>query len=137
MEVQWHLLNLYKNMDKNVNTKQEKSHVIDAQGKKLGRVATQAAILLMGKNTPAFAKNIVPDVQVSIINISKVYISAKKKETKTYASHSQYLGGIRTQKMAQLIEQKGLGEIFRRAVFGMLPTNKLRKQMIKNLTVTL
>lgn len=114
----------------------QKKHIIDAQGKRLGRVATEAAVLLMGKNTPSFAKNIVPDVRVSIINVGKAYIATKKKETKVYASHSQYLGGIRTQKMAHLIEQKGLGEVFRRAVFGMLPTNKLRKQMIKNLTVT-
>lgn len=112
------------------------NHTIDAQGKRLGRVATEAAVFLMGKNTPAFAKNIVADVKVTIINAGKAYISTKKKNTKEYASHSQYLGGVHIQKMSHLIEQKGVGEAFRKAVFGMLPTNKLRKQMIKNLTVT-
>lgn len=118
---------------KNISTH---NHVIDAQGRRLGRVATEAAVLLMGKHTPAFAKNIVPEVTVSIINASKAYISTKKKNTKEYASHSQHLGGIRIQKMAHLIEQKGVGEAFKKAVWGMLPTNKLRKQMIKNLTIT-
>ena len=111
-------------------------HTIDAQGKRMGRVATEAAVLLMGKNLPSFAKNKVTPVKVSIVNASKAYISIKKRETKVYASHSQYLGGINTKKMSHVIDHKGYGEVFRRAVLGMLPKNKLRSEMIKNLIVT-
>ncbi len=114
----------------------EQNHTIDAQGKRLGRVASEAAILLMGKNLPSFAKNKVADVTVTIVNASKSYISAKKQDTKEYASHSQYLGGIRIDKMSSVIEKKGFSEVFRKAVWGMLPTNKLRSEMIKNLIVT-
>ncbi|MFM2357407.1 MAG: hypothetical protein RJA61_144 [Candidatus Parcubacteria bacterium] len=113
-----------------------KDHTIDAQGKRMGRVASEAAVLLMGKHLPSFAKNKVTPVKVSIVNASKAYISTKKKETKVYSTHSQHLGGINTKKMSHVIEHKGYSEVFRRAVLGMLPKNKLRNEMIKNLVVT-
>lgn len=111
-------------------------HVIDAQNKKLGRVATEAAMILMGKNTPAFARNIAPDVKVEIINASKADISEKKKEGKFYLTYSGYPGGQKNEKLGKLIERKGTAEAFKRAVKGMLPDNKLKTKMLLNLTVT-
>lgn len=111
-------------------------HIIDAKNKKLGRVATEAAMILMGKNTPAFAKNITPDVHVEIINASKADISVKKGKEKTYDHYSGYPGGMKTETLGNLIERKGAGEAFIKAINGMLPKNKLRAVMLKNLTVT-
>lgn len=111
-------------------------HVIDAQNKKLGRVASEAAFILMGKNTPAFAKNIVPDVKVEIINAAKADISQKKKDGKFYLTYSGFPGGQKNETLGKLIERKGITEAFIRAVKGMLPDNKLKTKMMINLTVT-
>lgn len=111
-------------------------HVLDAKNKKMGRVATEAAMILMGKTTPAFAKNIAADVQVEIINASKVDISEKKKIDKTYRTYSGYPGGQKVEALGKLLDRKGIKEAFTRAVYGMLPSNKLRAIMITRLTIT-
>lgn len=111
-------------------------HVIDAQNKKLGRIATQAAAILIGKNTPEFAKNIVPDVKVEIINASKADISSKKLDSKFYLTYSGYPGGQKNETLADLIQRKGIAEVFTRAVKGMLPDNKLKTKRLLNLSVT-
>ncbi len=111
-------------------------HTIDAQGKSLGRIATQAAVFLMGKDSPTFKRNVAPVVKVTITNASKVKISSKKMKDKTYQNYSGYPGGRKVISMERMIEKKGYEEIFNKAVYGMLPTNKLRKVMMKNLIVT-
>lgn len=111
-------------------------HVIDAKNKKLGRVASEAAKLLMGKDTAEFAKNIAPEVKVEIINAAKADISEKKKTEKFYRTHSGYPGGQKEEKLGNLIERRGVAEAFRRAIYGMLPTNKLRSRMMTKLTIT-
>ncbi len=111
-------------------------HVIDAQNKKIGRVATEAAMILMGKNTPAFARNIVPEVEVTIINAAKAEITEKKKLGKFYLTYSGYPGGQKKETLDKLIERKGITEVFKRAVKGMLPDNKLKTKMLLNLVVT-
>ena len=110
-------------------------HVIDAQNKKIGRVATEAAVLLMGKNLLTFARNTVPDVKVEIKNTSKALIDEKKKLQKTYSRYSGYPGGLKKSTMAEIIAKKGYGQLFREAVSGMLPKNKLRQKMMNNLIV--
>jgi len=112
------------------------NHTIDAQDKKIGRVASEAATLLMGKRTTTFARNKVSDIKVSIINTSKADINVKKKDDKEYVTFTGFRGGIYTEKLGKLIERKGFKEIFARAVYRMLPSNSLRKQMMKNLTIT-
>ena len=112
------------------------NHTIDAQGKKLGRVASEAATLLMGKRTTSFIRNKVSDIKVSIINTSKANIDVRKKEGKEYVTFTGFRGGIYTEKLSDLIARKGFSEIFERAVYRMLPSNSLRKQMMKNLTIT-
>ena len=111
-------------------------HTIDAKGEKLGRVASRAASLLMGKNTTTFARNVVPEVVVEIINASQIVIDPKKARDTKYSRYSGYPGGLKFRSMAEIIEKKGYGELFTIAVYGMLPTNKLRSIMIKNLIVT-
>jgi large subunit ribosomal protein L13 len=112
------------------------NHTIDAQGKKLGRVASEAATLLMGKRTTSFVRNKVSNIKVSIINTSKANIDVKKKDDKEYVTFTGFRGGIYTEKLSDLIARKGFSEVFERAVYRMLPSNSLRKQMMKNLTIT-
>lgn len=111
-------------------------HTINAENKKLGRLATEIAVLLMGKNRTDFARNKAPQVQVNVINASKIKIEEKKREQKTYAKYSGYPGGLRFEKMDDVIAKKGYAEVLKRAVYGMLPTNKLRAQMIKRLKIS-
>jgi large subunit ribosomal protein L13 len=111
-------------------------YTIDAQGKKLGRVASEAASILMGKNSTKYARNIVPVVGVTITNCSKANIDAKKKDDKEYVTFTGFRGGINTEKLGDLIKRKGTVEAFKRAVYRMLPSNSLRKAMMKNLTIT-
>jgi large subunit ribosomal protein L13 len=109
---------------------------LDAQNKKVGRVASEAAKILMGKNTTTYVRNAVPQVTVEIINAGKADISEKKKETELKSHYSLYPGGLKTQTVGQVIAKKGVAEVFRKAVDGMLPRNKLRAKMIKNLKIT-
>jgi large subunit ribosomal protein L13 len=113
-----------------------KEFTIDATGKKLGRVATEAASILMGKNDPSFEKHTVSGNKVVITNAAKADISEKKKSEKKYGKYSGYPGGLRFETLGDVIEKKGYGEVFARAVYGMLPGNKLRAKIMKNLTVT-
>jgi large subunit ribosomal protein L13 len=111
-------------------------YTIDAQGKKLGRVASEAATYLMGKNTTTYTRNEAPDVKVHIINASKAMIDAKKKESTIYPEFTGFRGGLNDVKMSHIIEKSGYSELFKRAITGMLPQNSLKKQMLKNLTIT-
>ncbi len=111
-------------------------YVLDAENKRIGRVATEAAVFLMGKNTSDFAKNKIPAIKVEIKNASKVIIDHKKMDQKTYSRYSGYPGGLKQPTMKQVIEKKGYSELFKSAISGMLPKNKLRAQMMKNLTIS-
>lgn len=108
---------------------------IDAQDKKIGRVASEAAKILMGKNRVDFARNIYPQVKVKILNASKADVTNKKTATTEYKRYSGYPGGLKTATMKKIAADKGMKEIFRKAVYGMLPRNKLRARMIKNLVI--
>ena len=110
-------------------------HTIDAQGKKIGRIASQAAAILMGKSSPAFAKNKVADEKVEILNASKVDVTAKKKTGDVYVTYTGFRGGLNSESLGELITRRGMTEVFRRAVTRMLPNNRLRDERIKNLTV--
>lgn len=108
---------------------------IDAAKKKLGRVATEASMALMGKNRPDFANNVLTDVEVVIENASLLDISDTKKEKKVYLRHTGFPGGQRSENLQKVIDKKGYEEVLKRAVRGMLPKNKLRAPMLKNLKV--
>lgn len=111
-------------------------YTLDAENKRIGRVATQAAVYLMGKNLASFARNTIPDVKVEITNTSKALVDEKKMTQKTYSRYSGYPGGLRQPTMTQVIAKKGYKELFVEAVKGMLPKNKLRSKMMNNLIVT-
>jgi large subunit ribosomal protein L13 len=125
MVAQWLRLNLF-NM----------KYTLDAQGKKVGRVATQAAVLLMGKNTLAFVRNAAPNVEVEIINTSKADIPLNKLGTELKATYSGYPSGIKVKTVNQVLDKKGAKELFRHAVSGMLPRNKLRAKMMRHLKIS-
>jgi large subunit ribosomal protein L13 len=111
-------------------------HTIDASQQKIGRIATKAAVLLMGKNLPNFKRNVAPKIQVEIINASKVDVTAKKLRDTAYPRYSGYPGGLRFESMGQIATKKGFAAVIEEAVKGMLPKNKLQNGMLKNLTIT-
>lgn len=115
---------------------EKRVYKIDASGKKLGRVASQAAILLLGKDQPDFSKNVVAPVKVEINNASKLDIDAKKLEDKKYTRYSGYPSGLKTENMAEIINKKGYTEIIKKAVYGMIPGNKLRDKRMSNLVIS-
>lgn len=112
------------------------THTVDAKGQSLGRLATKVALLLRGKAKPGFVHHIDEGDVVVVTNFKKVRVTGKKMEQKTYYRHSAYLGGLksRTLKESFIVEPK---EILRKAVWGMLPKNKLRNAQIKRLRVEL
>lgn len=109
---------------------------IDAQGKSIGRIATEAAHILMGKNSPAFARNKIVGSRVRIINAAKVTVTEKKKSDTKYARYSGYPGGFRYENMEELVAKKGMSAVLERAVAGMIPNNKLKKDTLKLLVIS-
>lgn len=113
-----------------------KTHTIDAQGKSVGRVATEAATVLMGKDSPAFQNNLVADVEVVIENASKASIFPTKLREIHAKSYSGFPGGLKERTIGQTIEKKGYGDVFIRAIARMIPRNRLHKARMKHLKVT-
>jgi large subunit ribosomal protein L13 len=109
-------------------------HVIDASGKILGKVATEATGLLMGKDKAMFTRNMDTGDYVVVTNASKVKVTGKKLEQKMYYRHSGYPGGFRAVPLAEMLEKKP-EMVIEHAVKGMLPQNKLGDAMIKKLKV--
>jgi large subunit ribosomal protein L13 len=107
----------------------------DAKNKKIGRLATEVAVALMGKNMPDFSPNTVADVQVVVDNAKLLDISEKKKDEKIYDHYSGYPGGRKEIPLRRLIEKKGYSAPLKNAVYGMLPKNKLRDVLMKNLII--
>lgn len=108
---------------------------IDAKGKTLGRVASEAATILLGKHKSVFVKNAVIGEEVTIVNAGKVRLSGGKHTQKTYVRYSGYPGGQKVESYAMLTARRGHGEAIRRAVLGMLPKNRLQAKRIKLLTI--
>ena len=109
-------------------------HVIDADGLVLGRLATEVATLLRGKHKPIFTPNADTGDHVVVINASKLAITPKKLNDKLYHRHSGYPGGIKTENLATLLGRNP-ERVIKLAVKGMLPKNRLGRQMIKKLRV--
>lgn len=115
-------------------TVERKWYVIDAEGKSLGRVASLAAKYLRGKHKPTYTPHIDCGDNIIIINAEKVNLTGNKLENKMYYNHSQYLGGLR-ERTAKTMKEKYPEEMMERAVKGMLPHNRLGRQMYKKLFV--
>lgn len=113
---------------------ERKTYTIDAQNKTLGRLATEIAILLRGKHKPDFVPHRDMGDFVVVKNVDKIRVTGNKIEKKKYYRHSGYPGGLKEIAFKTLFE-KNPAEVLRRAVFGMLPKNKLRKRQIKRLII--
>ena len=109
-------------------------HVIDAEDIVLGRLAVQTANLLRGKHKPIFAPHMDTGDFVIIINAEKVALSGTKKTTKLAYRHSGYPGGLTATPIGEILE-KDARKVVEKAVWGMLPKNKLGRQMLKKLKV--
>ncbi len=110
------------------------THTIDASGKILGRLATEVATMLMGKNKNKFVPFLDLGDFVVVTNASKVKVTGKKAKDKVYARHSGYPGGLKVETFEKLLNRKP-EYLIEHAVKGMLPNNRLGKQMIKKLKV--
>jgi len=109
-------------------------HVVDADGLVLGRVATEVARVLRGKHKPIFAPHVDTGDHVIIVNADKIVLTAGKAEKKLVYRHSGYPGGLKSQTYANLLEVKPADAV-RKSVRGMLPKNRLGRQMLKKLKV--
>ena len=114
----------------------ERHYTIDATGESLGRVASRTALLLRGKGEANFRPYILPSVLVTVNNVGKLKIQPAKLAQTEYRRYTGYPGGLKSETMANLALRRGYPELFRQAVKGMLPNNKLRRFILKHLTVT-
>ncbi len=112
-----------------------KTYEIDAAGKRLGKIATEAASVLNGKTTTDYARHTVEDVTVKISNVSKMDVPEKKK-AEIFQTYSGYPGGQKSETLGHLATRRGFSEVVRRTIGGMLPNNKLKKQLLKQLVIT-
>ncbi len=118
-------------MKKNIN----EVKTIDASGRTLGRVASEVAMSLMGKTKVSFERNKYSGVPVKVINSSKLSITPKKLESIFHTRYSGIPGGLRILKGTETAEKKGMKELIKLATYQMLPSNKLRRTMMKNLKI--
>lgn len=109
-------------------------HLVDANGKVLGRVAVEVASKLIGKNKPYFVRNMDCGDHVVVINAKNFVVTGHKEKEKLYTRYSGFPGGLKTKPLWVMRKEKPQ-EIIRRAVMGMLPKNKLRNKMITRLYV--
>ncbi|MEG0919325.1 MAG: 50S ribosomal protein L13 [Anaerovoracaceae bacterium] len=113
---------------------EHKWFVVDAEGKTLGRLATEIAATLRGKKKPIYTPHVDCGDYVIVINADKVEVTGKKRKEKIYKRHTGYPGGLREMTFEQLME-KHPTEVVRHAVRGMMPKGKLGRQMFKKLKV--
>ncbi len=113
---------------------ERKWYVIDAEGRTLGRLASEAASILRGKKKPIYTPHIDCGDYVIVINADKVEVTGKKRTDKIYKHHTGYPGGLREIPFEKL-QEKNPEEIIRHAVKGMMPKGRLGRQMYKKLKV--
>ncbi len=118
----------------NVNLEQRKWHVIDANGAILGRLAVQVANILRGKDTPVFTPHLDAGGFVVVVNAEKVRVTGKKETDKEYMSYSGWKGGEKYRTVAQ-VRAKTPEMLIHHAVKGMVPKNRLGRQLLTKLKV--
>ena len=109
-------------------------HVVDASGKTLGRLASEVAIVLLGKNKPTFSNHINVGDYVVVVNAAKVKVTGKKDQQKVYYHHSNYPGGLRTVCYSDMLKTNP-ERVITFAVRGMIPRNRLGRQIMSRLKV--
>ncbi|MBC8233112.1 50S ribosomal protein L13 [bacterium] len=111
-----------------------KWYIIDANGKTLGRLATQVAMVLRGKNQPTYTPHVDMGNRVVVINAEKVVVTGKKPDQKKYYHYSGYPGGLKARTFKEMIQHKP-EQVVQHAVCGMLPHNRLGRKLGKKLKV--
>ena len=109
-------------------------YVVDADGRTLGRLATQIADALRGKRKPEYTPHCDVGDFIVVVNAEKVAVTGDKRETKLYRRHSGYPGGLKTRTLGEMLDRQP-EEVIRRAVKGMLPRNRLARQQLGKLKV--
>ena len=109
-------------------------YVVDAEGKTLGRLATQIADALRGKRKPEYTPHCDTGDFVIVVNAEKIRVTGKKTDDKIYYRHSGYPGGIRSRTLGEMLERQP-EEVIRKAVKGMLPRNRLGRQQLRKLKI--
>lgn len=113
---------------------ERKWHVIDAEDKTLGRLASEIARILRGKNKPQYTPHVDTGDFVVVVNADRVKVSGRKAEQKLYRRHTGYPGGLRETSYEQMMDRKPT-EILRKAVWGMIPKTRLGRQQFKKLKI--
>ena len=108
--------------------------VVDAEGKNLGRLSTEIADVLRGKNKPQYTPHVDTGDFVVVVNAEKIAVTGNKMTGKLYHRHSGYPGGLRTRTLGQLLQQRPT-EVIRKSVKGMLPKNRLAAQQLTKLKI--
>lgn len=109
---------------------------VDATGQVLGRMASQIAKMLQGKETVGYERHILSGAKVNVINASKLKMTDKRKKETMHEKYSGYPGGLTYKNNEAIIAKKGYAELIRLAVYNMLPANRLRQPMMNNLKIT-
>ena len=115
---------------------ERKWYVVDAEGQVLGRLATQIATVLRGKHKPIYTPNVDCGDYVIVINADKIRVTGNKMDQKEYKRHSGYAGGLKSVTLKEMLD-KHPERVIEHAVKGMLPKNKLGRQMYRKLKFTL
>ncbi len=112
-------------------------YTIDATNKKMGRLATEIAVILQGKKNPGYEPRLEGGDSVLVKNIDKIdiYSNSKKLTDKKYYSHTTQIGHLKERTLKMLLEKKGPADVLRRAVTRMLPKNKLQVRRMKRLII--
>ena len=121
-------------MKTNPDKIERKWYVVDAEGATLGRLASEIAKVLRGKNKPEYTPHIDTGDYVIVVNAEKVKVTGKKLQQKIYYNHSDYVGGMRETTLAELLAKKP-EKVIELAVKGMLPKGPMGRDMIKKLHV--
>ncbi|SEP09372.1 50S ribosomal protein L13 [Paenibacillus sp. OV219] len=116
------------------NEVERKWYVIDAEGKTLGRLASEAAALIRGKHKPQFTPHVDTGDFVVVINAEKIHLTGKKLQNKMYYRHSMYQGGLKVTPAQDMIKNKP-EQVLEQAIYGMLPKNRLGDKMKMKLKV--
>jgi large subunit ribosomal protein L13 len=113
---------------------ERKWYVVDAEGETLGRLATEIAKILRGKNKAQYTPHVDVGDFVVVVNAEKVAVTGKKAEQKVYRRHSGYPGGMKETSYGRLMERRP-EEILRRAVYGMMPKTRLARKQLRKLKI--
>ena len=109
-------------------------YMIDATNQKLGRLASEIAVILQGKKNPDYEPRLPGNIKVMVKNASKIQVTGRKSEDKVYYHHTGYMGHLKTKKYEEVFE-KSPETVLRKAVFNMLPKNRLRQKRLNHLVI--